>query len=69
MVEDAGGNESIAAETPTVTSDLNFTIRHIAGITEKMRITYNGVNYGIKHKEEIDRKRYLKITASIPDNE
>jgi SPP1 family predicted phage head-tail adaptor len=69
QVIESGGNESIIADTPTVTRDLFFTIRYYSGITEKMRIIYNSTNYNITHIEEIDRRNYLKLTASKPDNE
>lgn len=69
FVEDGGGAETITAEAPTPKANLFFTIRYNSAITEKYRILYNSVKYNITHIEEIDRKRYLKLTAMKPDNE
>lgn len=69
QVEESSGGETITADTPTVTHELLFTVRYRSTITELLRILYNGKNYQITHIEEIERRNYLKITASIPDNE
>jgi SPP1 family predicted phage head-tail adaptor len=68
-VEYSGGSETIITDTPTVKADKFFTIRYTTAISEKSRIIYDGKAYNVTHIEEIDRKRYLKVTASIPDNE
>jgi len=58
-----GGSEGFMAEKLTATADLTFTIRYITGIDEKSRIVYNSVNYDIQTIAEVDRKRYLEISA------
>jgi len=69
FVELAGGSETIIGNTPTVRSDKTFTIRYSSVINENVRIEFEGQKYNIQHIEEIDRKRYMKISATIPDNE
>ena len=69
LVEYSGGSENIIADTPTATADIFFTIRYRSSITEKIRVEYHGVSYNVTHIEEIDRKRYLKLSASKPDNQ
>lgn len=67
-VEYGGGSEAITSDAPTPMADLYFIVRYDANITEKTRVEYRGVKYNITHIEEVERKVYLKLTASKPDN-
>jgi SPP1 family predicted phage head-tail adaptor len=51
------------ADKNTVTADCIFTIRYRAGVTEKMRVLWDGATYDIIHIAEAERRRYLALTA------
>ena len=57
------GGEAIFASKDTATADCIFTIRYRSGITEKLRIVYESVNYDILHIAEVGRRKYMELTA------
>lgn len=61
------GKEAVAAGTTRAESAARINLRWFPGLTEKMRIVWNGSNYNI-HSIELDetgRREYrLKCTAS-----
>jgi len=62
-IETAGGSEKIEGDKATSTRVIRFTIRRRTGLTEKMKIKYDGNWYQITAIEELDRMRYLQITG------
>lgn len=58
-----GGSESQEQARETATRRLNFFIRWYTGITEDMRIVYDGNNYDIISIHEIGRREGLRIHA------
>lgn len=67
-VEDKSGSESYQADQLTATRMTVFTIRWIAGLTEKMRILYNYDYYDIQAIKSPDRKRTLQVEALKVDD-
>jgi len=59
----AGSGEGIAADQIVVTTRADFTIRYRNDIDEKMRIVYNGSNYGILNIKNTGRSAYMTIQA------
>jgi SPP1 family predicted phage head-tail adaptor len=59
----AGSGEGIAADQIVVTTRADFTIRQRNDINEKMRIVYNGSNYGILNIKNTGRSAYMTIQA------
>ena len=69
-VEDRSGSEGYQADQLTATRNTVFTIRWIAGLTEKMRILYNYDYYDIQYIKSPDRKRTLEVgTIKVDDPE
>lgn len=64
-----GGNEKIMDDAFQAFNITTFYIRYQAGITEKMRIVYNSINYDIKSIIEHERRSFLQIKAEKRDNE
>ncbi len=58
---DVGGRERYLPSGRQAEVNTVFRIRYDAGITEAMRIVYNGVNYNIIFINEIGRRQYLEI--------
>lgn len=58
-----GGGEKLEAYKITATNKVRFKIRFFAGITEDMRILYNGDKYDITEIQELDREG-LYLTAN-----
>jgi SPP1 family predicted phage head-tail adaptor len=50
-----GGKDNNEADKTTATRKVKFKIRFFAGITENMRIVYNGYNYDITQIQELER--------------
>lgn len=65
-VEHLAGKELYAAKQIIPTADLKITIRYRSDITEKMRVTHDGVVYGIQHIAEIGRRDGLAILVQRP---
>ena len=62
-VDEKSGGEYYRDDKLTAVTVADFFVRYQRGITEDMRIVYNGRYYGIKSLIYLDRKRYIKITA------
>jgi len=58
-----GGGEKFEAGKTTATNKVRFKIRFFDGITEDMRILYNGKYYDITEIQELDREG-LWLTAN-----
>ena len=59
-----GSGEDVTANQVIVTTRTDFVIRYRSGLDEKMRIVYNGSNYGILNIHEFqERNRFLMIQA------
>lgn len=59
-----GSGESVEADQVIVTTTTEFVIRFRNGIDEKMRIVYNGSNFGIININETqERNHFLLIKA------
>lgn len=56
QVQKAGGKEGEEASRITATNMVRFKIRFFAGITEDMRVLYNGNYYDIIEIQELDRE-------------
>ena len=69
QVKEFSGNESYEADQKVGSADAEFIIRYRAGITQVQVIKYNSELYDIVRVNEIERKKYLKITAKKQDNE
>lgn len=63
QIEPASGNEALEGKKDTATRAVKFMIRYRTGMTEKMKIKYDGSFYNITAIEEPDKKRTLVITA------
>lgn len=61
------GDEGYEADQLTASNVIKFKIRYFAGITEKMKLVYDSIDYDISHIAEIDRQRYLIIKAEKKD--
>jgi len=55
-VQKAGGTENLQADKTTATNKVRFKVRFFAGITEDMRIVYNGAYYDITEIQELERE-------------
>ena len=55
-VQKAGGTETLQADKTTATNKVRFKVRFFAGITEDMRIVYNGAYYDITEIQELERE-------------
>lgn len=62
-VEEVGGGEEYRDDKLTAATTADFYIRHQNGLTEDMRIVYNGRLYNIRKILFQARDRYIKITA------
>lgn len=62
------GNEQVQADQVTSQNLVNWRIRYRTGITNKMRISYDGNYYGIESKIEEGRKEYLFLKTTLRDN-
>lgn len=62
------GHESYQADRLTSGGTTVFNIRYRTGITEKMRVVYQGRWYRIFSVSEVGRKRELDIAADLLDN-
>lgn len=58
---DGGGKEAVDAGRETDFSKVIFTIRHIDGITQKMRVICNNVEHDIIQINEIGRKNRIEL--------
>jgi len=60
------GGEVNFGDLTEVIETVIFRIRHIEGITEKMRIVFHDQNYGIKWAQSVrDGDRYLDIFCNL----
>jgi SPP1 family predicted phage head-tail adaptor len=57
------GNERMVADKATVVGDVIFTIRFRAGLTEKTRIVWDGINWDIQHIAYLGRRQFIDIIA------
>lgn len=62
-VDENGGGEQYRDDKLTAITMADFYIRHQNGLTEDMRIVYNGRLYNIRKILYQARDRYIKITA------
>lgn len=58
---DGGGSESVKAGRETDFSKVIFTIRYNSGVTQKMRVLYNGIIHDIIQMNEKGRMHYLEL--------
>lgn len=56
-----GSGEEVQNDQVIVTTRTDFTIRYRAGLDEKMRVVYQGVNYSIANISEIERRHFLLL--------
>jgi SPP1 family predicted phage head-tail adaptor len=66
-VSHTSGSESFEADQKVGTEVQEFTLRYRA-VAQNATITYNSIVYDILSVEEIDRKRFIKITAKKRNN-
>ena len=64
-----GGREGFYARQVVATGDVVFKIRYTSGITPKMRILFNDLDYNISAISEAGRNQWMEITAKSHDNE
>lgn len=57
------GSEKYEGDQLSALNQTRFKVRYKSGINEKMRISYDSSYYDIMHIEEVDRERYLILTA------
>jgi len=62
-IKKVSGSEKIEADQITATNKVRFKIRFFDGITEAMRVVYNGAYYDIIEIQELDREG-LFLTAT-----
>lgn len=62
-VRHGSGNERMVANKNTVIGDAIFTIRYRDNITEKMRISWDGMIWDIQHIAYIGRRQFIDIIA------
>lgn len=62
-VRHGSGNERMVADKNTVVGDAIFTIRFRSGITEKTRITWDGINWDIQHISYLGRRQFIDVIA------
>ncbi len=58
-----GADETVVGDVILVTTRVDFEIRYRTGLTEKMRIRYNGSLYNILNIAEDGRKERLLVSA------
>ena len=63
-----GGSETIENINTQYTGNMTVTIRYWNGLTEKMRVVYEGDNYDITSIAEIPRRLFWEIQCHKPDN-
>lgn len=51
----------------TATRNIEFVIRYMSGINEKMRVLYDDVEYDITALAEVGRRRFLRIKCQYKD--
>ena len=61
----AGGATQYNDQYDNVKTTVTFTIRYDSNVDYDCRIVYNSRNYNIQFIEDIDVKRYLKITTYL----
>lgn len=68
-LEDSAGSEVLQADQITAVKTTSFTIRYLDGVTEKMRVLFDGRHYDIESIQRPDRKRSLILRATMLDDE
>lgn len=68
-VEDSSGSETLQANQITAVRTTSFDIRYLDGVTEKMRVLFEGRHYDIVSIQRPDRQRSLILKAVILDDE
>jgi SPP1 family predicted phage head-tail adaptor len=68
-LEDSQGSEGLQADQITAVRTTNFVIRYLDGVTEKMRVLFDGRHYDIQSIQRPDRKRSLILKTTILDDE
>lgn len=66
-VTEESGSESYKADQVTASRNTVFDVRYIAGVTERMRISYNQRFYNIVSITSPDRKRSTLLKAFLED--
>ena len=66
-VDYSSGGESYEGGQVTASNTVVFMIRYYAGITEKMRVSYQSAYWDIEKIVEQGRERYLLLTAKKRD--
>lgn len=61
------GQELFAARQIVPNAELKIRIYWRDGITEKMRVEHDGVEYGIQHIAEIGRRKRIELILSRPE--
>lgn len=62
-VRHGSGNERMIANKNTVIGDAIFTIRFRENITEKLRISWDGMVWDIQHLAYIGRREFIDIIS------
>lgn len=68
-VSPVSGTEPFKSDQVTAAAATKFRIRWIDGLTESMRIVYNGRNYNIKNIFEIGRREGFDVLAQFTEGE
>lgn len=68
-VVDSAGAEVVQADQPTAVRTTTFTIRWIEGVTETMRVVFDGQLYNVVSIQRPDRKRTLILKTELLDEE
>lgn len=69
MGYDWTGTEGEQTEIRVAASDIRWTIRYKAGVTEKMRISYGSDYYWIKQVVTKGRLQYMELVTEKRDND
>jgi SPP1 family predicted phage head-tail adaptor len=60
------GRELVTAQADVPQADLKIRIRWMAGVTEAMRVAYEGTDYGVFRVAEIGRRDGLELLVRRP---
>lgn len=64
-VKEKGGSEIFDSDQTAAVATTIFSIRFLDAVTERMRISYNGVIYDIESIIKIGRNDRMEITTTI----
>ncbi len=68
-ISDSGANEKEEDDQETAINKTFFTLRYVSGVTYKMRVVFNSLNYYITSIKVIGRNRWIILTCEKRDNE